>query len=127
VFNDARPMDLALASRWIAAFRALRHLAVGDFYPLLPHTNSEGAWLASQYDRPDLGEGMILAFRRRHCLADRLLVQPKALDPDAGYALAYQTAGRREERRGRDLAAGVTLTLPHAPSHEVIRYWLKAH
>jgi alpha-galactosidase len=122
VFNARQPIDLELARRWIGEFRALRHLAVGDFYPLLPHTNSEGEWLASQYDRPDLGEGMIVAFRRRHCPVDTVLLRPRGLDPAAAYVLEYQSTGKRLERRGRDLIAGLMLTLSHAPSHELIHY-----
>lgn len=122
VFNDAQPMDLELANRWMTEFRALRHLAVGDFYPLLPHTNSEGDWLAAQYDRPDLGEGMIVAFRRRHSPAARVVLHPRALDPHATYVLEHQSTGTPTEIAGAALTAGLTLTLPHAPSHDVIRY-----
>ncbi|MBI3970810.1 MAG: alpha-galactosidase [Chloroflexi bacterium] len=122
VFNDRRPMDMDLARRWIGEFRALRHLAVGDFYPLQPHTNSEGEWLASQYDRPDLGEGILVAFRRRHCAEDSLCLRPRAIDPDATYTLEYQSTRATVECLGRDLAAGLTITLHHAPAHEVVRY-----
>jgi alpha-galactosidase len=122
VFNDRQDLDLGLAERWIAGFRALRHLAVGDFYPLLPHTNSEAEWLASQYDRPDLGEGLIVAFRRRHASDGTALVRPRAIDPAASYLLEYQSTPGRREIAGRDLAAGLTLALSAAPSYEVVRY-----
>ena len=122
VFNDRQPMDMTLARRWMGEFRALRHLAVGDFYPLLPHTNSEGEWLAAQYDRPDLGEGLIVAFRRRHCVENSVFLRPRAIDTDATYILEYQSTRGQVERLGRDFAAGLTLTLSPAPSHEVIRY-----
>jgi alpha-galactosidase len=122
VFNDRRPMDIALAQQWIGEFRALRHLAVGDFYPLLPHTNSEGEWLASQYDRPDLGEGMLVIFRRRHCAEDSVLLRPRAIEPGATYVLEYQSTRATAERSGRELALGLTITLDHAPAHEVVRY-----
>jgi alpha-galactosidase len=122
VFNDRRVMDLGLAERWIAEFRALRHLVVGDFYPLLPHTNSEAEWLASQYDRPDLGEGLLVAFRRRHASDGTALVRPRAVDPAATYQLDYQSTRSRREVAGRDLVAGLTLILSAAPSYEVVRY-----
>jgi alpha-galactosidase len=122
VFNDRKEVDLDLAERWISEFRALRHLAVGDFYPLLPHTNSEAEWLAAQYDRPDLGEGLIVAFRRRHAPDGTALVRPRAIDPAATYVLEHQSTRTRRELAGRDLAGGLTLALPAAPSHEVVRY-----
>jgi hypothetical protein len=77
VFNARAPLDLERGRRWMEEFRALRHLAVGDFYALLPHTLSEGQWLASQYHRPDLDEGMVLAFRRRHCSQATVVVRPQ--------------------------------------------------
>jgi alpha-galactosidase len=122
VFNDGKDMDVDLATKWIAEFRALRHLAVGDFYPLLPHTNSEGEWLASQYDRPDLGEGMIVAFRRRHATEDTVLLRPRAVDPAATYLVEHQSTRAQRQVSGHDLAAGLTLSLPLRPSHEVVRY-----
>jgi alpha-galactosidase len=122
VFNDRKPMDMALAEAWMSEFRALRHLVVGDFYPLLPHTTSEQAWIAAQYDRPDLGEGVLVAFRRRHCAEDAALLRPRALDPEATYVLQYQSTRREVERPGRDLAAGIWLTLGQRPQHEIVRY-----
>lgn len=44
---------------------ALRKFFYGDFYPLLSFSLADDAWAAWQYDRPDLGEGMVVAFRRR--------------------------------------------------------------
>jgi len=43
---------------------ALRKIFYGDFYPLLAWSQSADAWAAWQYDRPDLGEGLVVAFRR---------------------------------------------------------------
>ena len=65
MLNTAAPIDVALGRRWLHEFAELRALMLGDMYPLLPHSLSEGAWLAAQYDRPELGQGMIVVFRRR--------------------------------------------------------------
>ena len=43
---------------------AMRKYFYGDFYPLLSFSLAADAWAAWQYDRPDLGEGMVVAFRR---------------------------------------------------------------
>jgi alpha-galactosidase len=121
MFN-ARAVDVELGRRWVTAYRQLRHLTVGDFYPLLPHTVSEGEWLASQYDRPELGEGALVAFRRRFCPVATIRLHPRGLDPDATYVLTRQSTGAREERSGRALAAGVEVGLSEAPAHEVLHY-----
>jgi alpha-galactosidase len=121
-FITKEPLDTALGRRWVAEFRALRHLVVGDFYPLLPHTTSETRWVAAQWDRPELGEGVVAAFRRRHAAGASVTLHPQAIDPAATYALTHQTTGREEERSGADLLAGITITLPAAPAHEIVRY-----
>ncbi|MBI3970807.1 MAG: alpha-galactosidase [Chloroflexi bacterium] len=122
VFNARAPLDLDLGRRWIAAFRAVRHLVVGDFYPLVPHTLSERQWLAAQFDRPDLAEGMVVAFRRAYCPAPVVYVHPQGLDPEATYVVDYGSTGERAERSGAELTAGLAVRLPFAPSHEVIQY-----
>jgi alpha-galactosidase len=121
-FNARTPLDMELGRRWMQEFRALRHLPVGDFYPLLPHTLSEGQWLASQYHRPDLEEGMVLAFRRRHCPLTTVILHPQALDPHGVYVLRHLSTGERIEQPGRALLAGLSVTLPQLPSYEVIHY-----
>ena len=45
---------------------AMRKYFYGDFYPLLSFSLADDAWAAWQYDRPDLGEGMVVAFRREN-------------------------------------------------------------
>jgi hypothetical protein len=36
---------------------------LGDLYPLTAINAEESKWLAYQCDRPDLGEGIVMAFR----------------------------------------------------------------
>lgn len=120
--NDKRPIDWELGRRWYDQFRALRHLAVGDFYPLLPHTVSEGKWLASQYHREDLDEGMVLAFRRRHSPTATVVLRPRAVDPNAVYWVKSLVTGERTEQNGRGLLAGVEIHLNEAPACEVLHY-----
>jgi alpha-galactosidase len=121
MFN-ARAFDVELGRAWLAEYRRLRHLTLGDFYPLLPHTVSEGEWLAAQYDRPELGEGVLVAFRRRFCPISTIHLHARGLDPDAVYAVTRLSTGAREERAGRALAAGVEIRLDQAPAHELLHY-----
>jgi len=44
--------------------QALRDYFYGDFYPLLSFSLADDAWAAWQYDRPDQGDGLVVAFRR---------------------------------------------------------------
>jgi len=62
----------------------MRKYFYGDFYPLLSFSLAADAWAVWQYDRPDLGEGMVVAFRRfaSPFAACRLTLQ--GLDPGGG-------------------------------------------
>ena len=36
----------------------------GDYYPLTGYSQARDVWMAYQLDRPDLGEGLVVALRR---------------------------------------------------------------
>jgi alpha-galactosidase len=66
---------------------AMRKYFYGDFYPLLSFSLAADSWAAWQYDRPDLAEGMVVAFRRHECPFPCWQAKLKALDPEAEYEL----------------------------------------
>ncbi len=57
----------------------------GDYYPLSAFTTANDAWMVWQFDRPDLGEGMVQAFRRADSPCAAMGFQLKGLDPNAKY------------------------------------------
>ena len=56
----------------------------GDFYPLLAHSLADDVWAAWQFNRPDLAEGMLLAFRRDHSPFPSLVARLRGLEADSG-------------------------------------------
>ena len=66
---------------------AMRKYFYGDFYPLLSFSLAADAWAAWQYDRPDLGEGMMVAFRRHKSPFPLWEAKLQGLDPEAEYEL----------------------------------------
>ncbi|MCB9153726.1 MAG: alpha-galactosidase [Caldilineae bacterium] len=73
--------------RWMGEALTMRKYFYGDFYPLLSFSLAADAWAAWQYDRPDLGEGMVVAFRRHESPFPRWDAALKGLDPAASYEL----------------------------------------
>jgi alpha-galactosidase len=71
----------------MAEAAAMRPYFYGDYYPLLTFSLAADAWAAWQYDRPDLGEGMVVAFRRHACPFPSWQAKLKALDLKADYEL----------------------------------------
>jgi alpha-galactosidase len=119
---DDPKFDTARAKAITGTYRRVRHLLSGDWYGLTDGNRDEAKWLASQYDRPDLGEGMVLVFRRAKCTEDALTVALKGLDEKATYAVTFTTTGETRRMPGRELAAGLVVTLKQAPKSELITY-----
>ena len=54
----------AKAKATLAQYRRLQPYFLGDYYPLTPYTKAADAWVAWQFDRGDLGGGLVQVFRR---------------------------------------------------------------
>ena len=117
---DGPQFDLARAKTLTGRYLALRHLLVGDWYPLTPPTRDPESWLASQYYRPDLGEGMVLVFRRERSPQQRLMVKLKGLDPHAIYRVTSDAGLPDRTFSGRALMDGYEIAIPGAPGSDLI-------
>jgi alpha-galactosidase len=86
--TESREFSAALAQQGIAELKMLRPLFLGDLYPLLPLTTSQADWYAYQLDRPDLGQGCVLVFRRPESPDAAREICLENLDPEARYAVS---------------------------------------
>lgn len=118
---DDHDFDAARAGKITGVYRSVRHLLNGDWYGLTPWSRDLEHWLVSQYHREDLGEGMILAFRRDHC-EPSLTVRLKGLHPGAGYELHSTVTGRTWQGSGDQMMNGLELSIPQAPASELLVY-----
>lgn len=124
---DYRAADfpLALAQATMAEAKANAKYWYGDFYPLNVCGTDQEHWAAFQFHRPDLGAGLVLAFRREGCRYPVISLELQGLDPAATYRLEliddrHHTTTKR--LTGRDLAAGLEVRLPQPGSSLAIRY-----
>jgi len=108
----------------MADFKRLRPYYYGDFYPLTPNKNitSDSVWLAYQMNRPDQGDGIILAFRRPGCLNDKIHVKVRGLDPVATYELYFEDENIRVKKTGKELENNLDLYLKEKRSSLLISY-----
>lgn len=92
-------------------FKRLRPFYYGDYYPLTPNLNitTDTIWLAYQQNRPDKGDGIILAFRRPDCPVEKISVKPRGLDPDATYTVLFEDTRVKVEQKGSQLMKGLVL------------------
>jgi alpha-galactosidase len=119
---DAPDFDMARAKRLLDKYLEVRHLLVGAWYPLLPYSRELDKWMAVEYHRPDLDEGMLLVFRRPESPYSSVQVSLCGLESGAEYELSFDSAGKKVRARGKDLMNELILTLPTRRSSELIHY-----
>jgi len=110
------------ARRLVDEFRRVRHFFFGDFYPLTPYSVTDDTWIAYQFHRVDLREGMVLAFRRPRCSTPSIRLRLKGLSPAARYEVQFEDRHTKATFTGEDLAKGVDVTSENAPGSLLITY-----
>jgi alpha-galactosidase len=102
---------------------AMRKYFYGDFYPLLSPSLAPDAWAAWQYDRPDLGEGMVVAFRRHESPFPLWEARLQALEPEAHYEVFSWDGQSTQRMTGRQLAdEGVAVSITDRPGSALFTY-----
>jgi alpha-galactosidase len=82
-------------------------------------------WLAWQFDRQDLGEGLVEAFRRSGAPYDCARFQLRGLDPDRRYSIADLDRQTTAEYSGRELIEkGFQIQLGNRPASALLVYKL---
>ena len=116
-------MPVELCRRLLAEMNATRKYFYGDFYPLTPFTVAPNAWAAWQFDRPDLGEGMLLALRRPTNGDASLAVRLQGLDAAQEYELRSLDDQSVSKLAGRDLLEkDLTIQIADAPGSALFIY-----
>ena len=118
---DAPDFDLERGRQLLDTYMRVGHLLVAAWYPLMPYTQSKSDWMAVQYHRPDLDEGIVLAFRRAESAQTSVEVALRGLDLQADYELSVE-GGTHERVSGASLMQSYTLTLPTPHSSALITY-----
>lgn len=112
---------------WVEARIAESHLVRpyfhGDFYPLTNYSLASDIWLVFQLDRSDLGEGVVLAFRRENAPYPMANVALKGLLPEASYEIIDADAAGTSVVSGETLnTEGLNIHLPTRRSSALITY-----
>jgi alpha-galactosidase len=108
----------------IRDYKELRPYFYGDYYPLTSSVNytGDGVWLAFQMDRPERGDGIVLAFRRKDSAQEYIQVRLSGVDSQQTYELYDEDSQTRERKTGSELKSGITLRIPATPGSLLIRY-----
>ena len=116
-------LPLEKIREWMAEALAMRKYFYGDFYPLLSFSLADDAWAAWQYDRPDLGEGMVVAFRRNESPFAHWEARLQGLDPEGNYELCSWDDKTIQRMTGRSLMTdGFGVTIDEKPGSALFTY-----
>ena len=117
--NYRNPKAVAALRKHLESYLKVRPNYTGDFYPLTPHTLDTSQWIAWQFHRADLGEGVVQAFRRPEAANETLTVKLRGLIPQQRYEIENLDGGK-EVRTGAELMRGHDITLSEKPAAAVL-------
>jgi hypothetical protein len=119
---DAPDFDSARGKQLLSRYLQVRHLLTGACYPLMPYSTEKTVWMASQYHRSDLGEGIILVFRRPESPYLSIEVALRGLKPEGTYEVTIDSTGQARRFTGKELMAGYRVDLATKRSSDLIHY-----
>ncbi len=118
-----KDLDYDLIRRLVGEWRRFAPCFYGDYYPLTPYSLAQDVWMAWQFDRPDLGEGMIQVFRRAESPYESARFRLGGLENDARYTLTNLDVEGTTEMTGRDLIEkGLLVSVTERPAAVIITY-----
>ena len=112
----------------IAEYKRVRPFFSCDYYPLFGFPLENTAWTGWQYDRPEEGDGITLAFRRPGTLSESVTIHPCGLASDQIYVLTDTDSGEIKHYSGKELLTdGLTLHAAAMRTSRLIYYNKTAH
>lgn len=121
---DVRRTDLDYDAlrRLTQQFERVSPCYLGDYYPLTSYTLGKDVWMAWQFHRPDLGEGMVQVFRRDDSPYESARFKLHGLEATAKYEVE-NLDGDKETRTGHELMEqGLAVTVKAQPAALVFAY-----
>jgi alpha-galactosidase len=113
--NYRNQKAVAALRKHLESYLKIRPLYTGDYFPLTPHSLDTTSWIAWQFHRADLNEGVIQVFRRPEAASEKITVKLRGLDPQQRYEIENLDGGK-EVRTGAELMRGHAITLRERPA-----------
>lgn len=112
-----------LFNELLSQARKTRPYYYGDYYPLTDYSLSDSAWLAYQMHRPDLQEGMVMAFRRPGCAQAANRFKLQGLDKRRIYRInCSETSTTMNISGGELMTSGLAISIPQRPGSALVFY-----
>jgi len=122
---DVRRMDLDYSAirRLVEQWHQVAPYFLGDYYPLTRWSLASDVWIGWQFDRPDLGQGMVQVFRRPDSIYESARLPLRGLEADAAYEVEDLDTGSITRATGEELIErGARVTFADSPGSLVLIY-----
>ena len=118
-----REIDYDALRRLVGQWRTVSRYYCGDYYPLTPYSREDNVWIAWQFHRPDLGEGMVQAFRRADCPDSSVRLTLGGLESGIRYEFTNLDVPGVKAMTGDELMKdGLTISTEDQPGAAVFTY-----
>lgn len=109
----------ALVDEW----KAINQYFYGDYYPLTAYSTDKADWMVWQFNRPDLEEGVVQAFRRDDNMFPVGQFPLQGLDPKGQYKLKDFDGKNDSLVSGQELMEkGIWIPIDKKPGSSIIQY-----
>jgi alpha-galactosidase len=120
---DHREFPAEWAQKCVQDARLVRQFHYGNFYPLTEYNTGEGVWMAYQLDRPDLGQGVIIAYRRSQCPYPTAILKLFDLNRNKSYQFKNLNTGKFKVYSGDILMdQGLKVEMNETPDSVIFWY-----
>lgn len=119
-FSEDQPLDWV--RQMVQEYKRVRPFFSEDYYPLVPQSLADAGWAAWQYNRPDKGDGILLALRRwdsPFVTADLFL---QGLDVDGSYCFTDADNGEQFILTGAQLKQGLKFSIYERRASRLLEY-----
>ncbi len=119
-FSEDQPLDWV--RRMTQEYKRVRPFFSEDFYALVPQSLADAGWAAWQYNRPDKGDGILIALRRwdsPFVTADLFL---QGLDMDGSYCFTDADNGEQFILTGAQLKEGLKFSIYERRASRLLEY-----
>ena len=118
-----KEIDYDALRRLIGQWRDISSYYYGDYYPLTEYSRANNVWIAWQFHRPDIGAGMVQAFRRADCPDASVRLKLRGLESDSRYEFENPDTPGETEMSGADLmTGGLSASAQNQPGVVVFTY-----
>jgi alpha-galactosidase len=95
----------------------------GDYWPLTPYSLDSKDWIAWQFNRTELADGVVQAFRRAESVQESARLRLRGLEQDAVYTVTNLDVAGTTEMTGRELQdTGLPIVIKDQPGAVIITY-----